>query len=31
MRLVGATNGFVRLPYLIDGTLKGLAGGVDRA
>lgn len=27
MRLVGATNGFVRLPYLIDGTLKGLAGG----
>lgn len=28
MRLVGATNGFVRLPYLIDGTLKGVAGGV---
>ncbi|MCE2900067.1 MAG: cell division protein FtsX [Gemmatimonas sp.] len=28
MRLVGATNGFVRLPYLIDGTLKGIAGGV---
>lgn len=27
MRLVGATNMFVRLPYLIDGTLKGLAGG----
>jgi len=27
MRLVGATNGFVRLPYLIDGMLKGLAGG----
>ncbi len=27
MRLVGATNGFVRLPYLIDGTLKGVAGG----
>lgn len=27
MRLVGATNSFVRLPYLIDGTLKGLAGG----
>ncbi len=27
MRLVGATNGFVRLPYLIDGTLKGLTGG----
>jgi cell division transport system permease protein len=28
MRLVGATNWFVRLPYLIDGTLKGLLGGV---
>lgn len=28
MRLVGATNGFVRLPYLLDGLLKGLAGGV---
>lgn len=28
MRLVGATNWFVRLPYLIDGTAKGLAGGV---
>ncbi len=28
MRLVGATNMFVRLPYLIDGALKGLAGGV---
>ena len=27
MRLVGATNNFVRLPYLIDGALKGLAGG----
>lgn len=27
MRLVGATNGFVRLPYLIDGTLKGVIGG----
>jgi cell division transport system permease protein len=27
MRLVGATNGFVRLPYLVDGLLKGLAGG----
>lgn len=28
MRLVGATNGFVRLPYLIDGTFKGLIGGI---
>ena len=28
MRLVGATNAFVRLPYLIDGTLKGTAGGL---
>ncbi|WP_353267630.1 permease-like cell division protein FtsX [Gemmatimonas sp.] len=28
MRLVGATNWFVRLPYLIDGTLKGLLGGI---
>ena len=28
MRLVGATNAFVRLPYLLDGVLKGLLGGV---
>lgn len=28
MRLVGATNGFVRLPYLIDGVSKGVLGGV---
>ena len=28
MRLVGATNGFVRLPYLLDGTIKGTLGGV---
>ena len=28
MRLVGATNGFVRLPYLIDGIGKGILGGV---
>ncbi len=26
-RLVGATDGFVRLPYLIDGAIKGIAGG----
>jgi len=28
MRMVGATNGFVRLPYLIDGVLKGVTGCV---
>jgi cell division transport system permease protein len=28
MRLVGATNMFVRLPYLLDGAFKGLVGGV---
>jgi cell division transport system permease protein len=28
MRLVGATNGFVRFPFLIDGFLKGLVGGL---
>ena len=28
MRLVGATNGFIRLPFLIEGFLKGLAGGI---
>lgn len=28
MRLVGATNWFVRSPYLIDGLVKGLLGGV---
>lgn len=27
MRLVGATNWFVRAPYLIDGLVKGLLGG----
>ena len=27
MRLVGATNGFIRRPYLIDGVLKGVIGG----
>ena len=28
MRLVGATDGFVRFPFLIDGFLKGLIGGL---
>jgi cell division transport system permease protein len=28
MRLVGATNGFIRRPYLVDGVLKGVIGGV---
>jgi cell division transport system permease protein len=27
MRLVGATNGFVRLPYLLEGLLAGVLGG----
>ncbi|HXE58916.1 MAG TPA: permease-like cell division protein FtsX [Gemmatimonadales bacterium] len=28
MRLVGATNGFVRGPFLLEGALKGLLGGM---
>lgn len=28
MRLVGATDWFVRAPYLIEGFVKGLAGGI---
>jgi cell division transport system permease protein len=28
MRLVGATDGFVRRPFLVDGFLKGLVGGM---
>ncbi|HSW28278.1 MAG TPA: permease-like cell division protein FtsX [Longimicrobiales bacterium] len=28
MRLVGATNGFIRLPFLLEGALSGLMGGL---
>ena len=28
MRLVGATDGFVRRPFLLDGFLKGIVGGL---
>ncbi len=28
MRLVGATNGFIRRPFLLEGAISGLVGGV---
>ena len=28
MRLVGATNGFIRRPFLLDGIVKGVLGGI---
>lgn len=28
MRLVGATNGFIRTPFLLEGAMSGLAGGL---
>jgi cell division transport system permease protein len=28
MQLVGATDGYIRRPFLIEGALKGLAGGI---
>lgn len=31
MRLVGATNGFIRRPFLLEGALAGLIGGVGAA
>jgi cell division transport system permease protein len=31
MELVGATSGFIRLPFLLEGIMQGIAGGVAAA
>jgi len=31
MQLVGATNGFIRAPFLIEGAVQGLVGGIAAA
>lgn len=28
MRLVGATNGFIRMPFLLEGFFQGVLGGL---
>ena len=28
MRLVGATDGFIRRPFLVEGSIKGVLGGI---
>lgn len=31
MKLVGATNGFIKRPFMVEGSIQGLAGGVAGA